>query len=45
MARLLYFSWVREKIGAPAEEIDLPPDIITVSGLLTHLNARDTVHA
>ena len=37
MAKLVYFSWVRERIGKPEEEIDLPGDVKTVRDLLVHL--------
>jgi molybdopterin synthase sulfur carrier subunit len=37
MARLVYFAWVREKIGKSEEEIVLPADVITVDDLLNHL--------
>ncbi|NGZ06116.1 MAG: molybdopterin converting factor subunit 1 [Magnetococcales bacterium] len=45
MARLLYFSWVREKIGTPAEEIPLPADVVTVTRLLDFLRACTPRHA
>lgn len=34
---LVYFAWVREKIGKPAETIDVPADVVTVGDLLNHL--------
>jgi molybdopterin synthase sulfur carrier subunit len=37
MARLVYFAWVRERIGKPEEELDLPPEVVTVRDLLSHL--------
>lgn len=37
---LLYFAWVRERIGHPAEQVTLPPEIGTVGGLLDYLRAR-----
>jgi molybdopterin synthase sulfur carrier subunit len=37
---LLYFAWVRERIGRAAEQIALPEDVGTVGGLLDHLRAR-----
>jgi molybdopterin synthase sulfur carrier subunit len=36
-AHLVYFAWVRERIGKSAEEIDLPPSVLTVGDLLNHL--------
>jgi sulfur-carrier protein len=37
MARLVYFAWVRERIGKSEEEIALPSSVVTVSDLLNHL--------
>jgi molybdopterin synthase sulfur carrier subunit len=37
MTRLVYFAWVRERIGKAEEEISLPPEVITVGDLLNHL--------
>ena len=37
MTRLVYFAWVRERIGKSEEEIDLPASVVTVSDLLSHL--------
>ena len=34
---LVYFAWVRERIGKPAETLDLPDDVQTVGDLLSHL--------
>jgi molybdopterin synthase sulfur carrier subunit len=38
--KLIYFAWVRERIGKPDEEITLPADIKTVKDLLSFLKAR-----
>jgi sulfur-carrier protein len=35
--KLIYFAWVRERIGRPEDEIELPADVITVRDLLNHL--------
>jgi molybdopterin synthase sulfur carrier subunit len=40
MTRLLYFAWVKEKVGKSAEEIALPSDIATVSELIAWLKTR-----
>ncbi|OWV89618.1 molybdopterin synthase sulfur carrier subunit [Rhizobium sp. N122] len=37
MTRLVYFAWVRERIGKAEEEIDLPSSVVTVADLLNHL--------
>ena len=31
--RLVYFAWVRERVGKTDEEIDLPSSIATVADL------------
>jgi len=38
--RLLYFAWVRERIGHAEEEVDLPADVRDVAALLDWLAAR-----
>ena len=38
--RLIYFAWVRERIGKPQEDVELPTDIATVADLLRWLKAR-----
>lgn len=40
MVKLVYFAWVRERIGKSEEEIVLPESVSTVSGLLDHLKER-----
>ena len=40
MIELLYFAWVRERIGKDSERIALPADVTTVAGLLGWLVAR-----
>jgi molybdopterin synthase sulfur carrier subunit len=37
MTKLVYFAWVRERIGKGEEEITLPQSVVTVSDLLSHL--------
>jgi molybdopterin synthase sulfur carrier subunit len=38
--RLLFFAALREQLGTPGEEIELPPDVSTVAGLRSHLRSR-----
>lgn len=38
--RLLYFAWLRERIGSGEEELALPPSAATVAGLVDLLRAR-----
>jgi molybdopterin synthase sulfur carrier subunit len=40
MTRLLYFAWVKEKVGKSAEEVVLPSDVATVSELIAWLKTR-----
>jgi molybdopterin synthase sulfur carrier subunit len=35
--RIVYFAWVRERIGKGSEEIELPDTVITVGDLIAHL--------
>lgn len=38
--KLVYFSWVRERIGAGEEEVDLPPEVTNVGELLAWQKSR-----
>ena len=38
---LLYFAWVRQKIGRSEEQFDLPAGMETVRDLAEHLRMRD----
>lgn len=38
--KLLYFAWVRERVGIPEEEVELPPGIGTVAELVGWLRSR-----
>lgn len=40
MTKLVYFAWVRERIGKPDEDIVLPETVSTVSDLLGWLRSR-----
>ena len=40
MVKLIYFAWVRERIGTAEEEIDLPDSVKTAGDLLEWLRAR-----
>jgi molybdopterin synthase sulfur carrier subunit len=37
---LLYFAWLRERVGTGAEHIELPADVATVGDLVAWLRAR-----
>ncbi len=41
MARILYFAWLRERMGRAEEELALPEGVATVAGLVALLRARD----
>jgi len=43
--RLLYFAWLRARIGCAEEEMPLPPQVRDVAGLLAWLRARGGGHA
>jgi molybdopterin synthase sulfur carrier subunit len=38
--KLVYFAWVRERIGKSEEEIVLPDEVRTVGDLLNHLKSK-----
>ena len=38
--KLLYFAWLRERIGLGEEQVTPPPGIATVAQLVTWLRAR-----
>ncbi|MCX8999012.1 molybdopterin converting factor subunit 1 [Rhizobiaceae bacterium BDR2-2] len=35
--RLVYFAWIRERIGKRDEELALPASVVTVGDLIAHL--------
>ncbi len=43
--KLRYFAWVRERIGKPEEDIELPPGIATVGDLMSWLSSRGEEYA
>ena len=43
--KLVYFAWVRERIGKPEELVDLPATITNVAELLDWLKARGEEYA
>jgi sulfur-carrier protein len=43
--KLLYFAWLRERIGKNAEEIELPAGVATVADLLAFLASRGEEYA
>jgi molybdopterin synthase sulfur carrier subunit len=45
MVTLVYFAWVRERIGLAREAVELPVEVVTVSDLLAWLAARGDGYA
>jgi sulfur-carrier protein len=43
--KLLYFAWLRERIGKDAEEIELPAGVATVADLVAYLTSRGEEYA
>ncbi len=43
--KLLYFAWVRERVGKAEEEIAPPADVATVADLMTWLAGRGEEYA
>jgi sulfur-carrier protein len=43
--KILYFAWVRQKIGVSEEELRLPTSVINVSGLIDFLKLRGAGYA
>ena len=43
--KLLYFAWLRARIGCAEEEIPLPPDVHNVAELLDWLRRRSDRYA
>lgn len=43
--KLLYFAWVRERIGLTDEEVDLPGAVSTVGDLVEWLKGRGPEYA
>ena len=39
--QLLYFAWVRETIGKSSEVVTLPPEVTSVSSLISWLMKQD----
>ena len=38
--RVLYFAWVKEKVGVTEEEIEPPDGVVTIAELIDWLKAR-----
>ena len=45
MTKLVYFAWVRERIGKTGEDVALPGDVTDVAGLIAWLRDRGEAYA
>jgi molybdopterin synthase sulfur carrier subunit len=43
--RVLYFAWVRQRVGIAEENLDAPPEIETVRDLIEWLKTRGDAYA
>ena len=43
--KLVYFAWVRERVGKTEEEVELPADATTVADVLRWLKGRGEEYA
>jgi molybdopterin synthase sulfur carrier subunit len=43
--KLRYFAWVRERIGKPEEDIELPASVATIADLMSFLAERGEEYA
>jgi sulfur-carrier protein len=43
--KLIYFAWLRERIGLPEEEVELPTEVKTIDDLMQWLAERSEGHA
>ena len=43
--KLRYFAWVRERVGKPEEEIELPASVATIADLMTFLAQQGEEYA
>lgn len=42
---VLYFAWMRERVGTDQETLDLPQTVVTVSDLIEHLKHQSAGHS
>jgi molybdopterin synthase sulfur carrier subunit len=43
--KLLYFAWIRERVGKPEEDVALPASVTTVGELVEWLQGRGEEYA
>ena len=42
---MLYFAWVRQRVGMAEEEVSPPPEVRDVAGLMAWIGTRSPGHA
>jgi molybdopterin synthase sulfur carrier subunit len=45
VVKLLYFAWVRERVGKPEEDVEVPSGIVTIGELINWLARRGEPYA
>jgi molybdopterin synthase sulfur carrier subunit len=43
--KLIYFAWVRERVGKTEEDVELPPEAATVADVVRWLKGRGEEYA
>ena len=43
--KVRYFAWVRERVGKPEEELELPASVVTIAELMNWLSRRGEEYA
>jgi molybdopterin converting factor subunit 1 len=43
--KVLYFAWLRTRVGTGEEDLTPPPEVTDVAGLMAWLSARSPGHA
>jgi molybdopterin synthase sulfur carrier subunit len=43
--KLIYFAWVRERVGKPQEDVEVPASVVTVGDLMAWLAQRGDEYA
>jgi molybdopterin synthase sulfur carrier subunit len=43
--KILYFAWLRERLGRGEDEVAPPPEVTTIAGLIDWLAERDEAFA
>ncbi len=43
--KILYFAWIRERIGKAEEELEIPASVVTASDLIDWLRERGEEYA